>query len=96
VTYFILSGIVTLIDYLVLKESSLVLADSQGDIFVGVVMKKGESQATLSFRRGEDKKEYKLDLDKLFDDEGILLQNATMNTFDSHLSAFSKSDKKKN
>lgn len=94
--YFLLSGVVTLIDYFVVKGSSFVIADAQGGIHVGVVMKKGESKATLSFRRNLDEKEFKLDLDKLFDDEGTLFQTSTLNTFESHLATFSKSDKKKN
>ena len=95
-TYFALSGIVSLLDYTVLRKTSLVVRDKDGDIHVGVGMKKGQSHAWMSFRRGAKEEEFKVELDKLFEVEGVLLQTPTLNVFEANLSAFlSKKDKKK-
>ena len=93
--YFLLSGLVSLVDYFIIKESCLVIKDKSGDIFVGLSMKRGESRVTMTLRRGSQKDEFKVDIDKLFDEEGTLLQTPTLNVFNQNVSAFVKSDKKK-
>ena len=90
VAYFILSGIVTLMDFFLLKETNFVIRDKPGDIFAGVNMRPSESHLTLTLRRGYSKEEYKLSLEKLFDEEGNLIQSTTLSTFEGHLTNFTK------
>ena len=94
-TYFVLSGFVTALDYLVVKESNFVVRDPKGDIFVGFQMKKGESKATLNLRQGTRKSESKIEIDKLFDVEGTLLQTPTLNMFTQYLANFSSTKESK-
>jgi hypothetical protein len=94
--YFLLSGIVTLLDYMVFKGSAFVVKDKAGDVFFGVKMNKGESHAVMTFRRGAETQEYRVEIDKLFDVEGVLMQSPTLAVFETNFSAFlSKKDKKK-
>ena len=98
VTYFGLSGMVTILDYLVVKGSNFVVRDPKGDVFVCFQMRKGDSKATLSFRQGVKRSDAKVEIEKLFDTEGTLLQTATLNMFTQNLNAFigQKDAKKKN
>ena len=96
-TYFLLSGIVTLLDYTVIKGTNFVVKDKGGDVHVGIAMGKGESHVTMSFRRGTQSEKFKVEIEKLFDEEGVLLQTPTLNVFESNYSAFlGKKDKKTN
>lgn len=90
-----LSGIVTMLDYLVVKGSSFVIRDPKGDIFVGFEMRKGQSHATLTMRQGPRSSEYKVEIEKLFDFEGTLLQTPTLNMFNQYLGNFSSSRESK-
>ena len=94
-TYFLFSGVVTALDYFVVKESSFVVRDPKGDIFVGFQMRKGESKATLTFRQGQRKSESKIEIEKLFDTEGTLLQTPTLNMFTQSLASFSSTKESK-
>jgi|LauGreDrversion4_2_1035121.scaffolds.fasta_scaffold75859_3 hypothetical protein len=94
-TYFMLSGIVTMLEYLVVKGSNFVIRDPKGDIFVGFEMRKGHSHATLSMRQGSRKAQYKVEIEKLFDFEGSLLQTPTLNMFNQNLGNFSSSKESK-
>jgi hypothetical protein len=95
-TYFMFSGLVSLLDYFIVKGSALVVRDKAGDVFVGVKMNKGESHAVMTFRRGTASQDFKVQIEKLFDTEGVLLQTATLNVFESNFSSFlSRKDKKK-
>lgn len=82
-------------DYTVLRETSFVLREKSGDIFAGINMKPAESHITLTLRREANREEYKLNIEKLFDEEGNLLQTSALSTFEGHLASFSKLDKKK-
>lgn len=95
-TYFALSGVVTLLDYTVLKKTSFIVKEKDGDVHVGVRMDKGDSHALMSFRRGTQAQEFKVEIEKLFDVEGVLLQTPTLNVFEANLNTFlSKKDKKR-
>lgn len=64
---------------------------------VGIAMGKGESHVTMSFRRGQHAEKFKVEIDKLFDEEGVLLQTPTLNVFETHYNSFlGKKDKKTN
>ena len=59
-------------------------------------MDKGDSHALMSFRRGTQAQEFKVEIEKLFDVEGVLLQTPTLNVFEANLNTFlSKKDKKR-
>ena len=97
VVYFALSGIVTAMDYFILKDSNLVIKDnSVGEVFVGLTMRKGESHVTMSMRGKPGKEEFRVDIGKLFDTDGVLLQTPMMDLFVRNFNSFIKSDKKKN
>ncbi len=89
------SGIVTMLDYFIVKGSNFVIRDPKGDIFVGFEMRKGESKATLSMRQGTRKSQFKVEIEKLFDVEGTLLQTPTLNMFNQYLGNFSSSKESK-
>ena len=83
-------------DWFVVKDSNFLVKDSKaGDVFVGLKMKKGESHVTMKLRDSKHDTEYKVEIDKLFDVEGTLLQTATLNMFNQHYSAFTKKESKK-
>lgn len=90
------SSIVGLLDYFVIKGSSVVIADKGGDVFVGLEMKKGQSHVTMTLRRNkQSRKEYKVDISKLFDEEGVLLQTPTLAVLMDNLASFGVSSKTK-
>ena len=95
VTYFILSGTVTAIDYLIMKSANVVLKDSTGNLFVGLAMKRSDSHVTLTIRQGLKRQEFRLEIDKLFDSDGVLIQSAMLNAFSQNLGLFKNKDKKK-
>ena len=97
VGYFLLSGIVTLMDYTVLRDTSFVIKDKQGDIFAGVALRPGESHLTLTLRSETAREEYKISTEKVFHEEGNLLQSSALSTLEGHLASFTKrvSDKKR-
>lgn len=82
-------------EYFITKGSVLVLRDKGVDVFVGLQMKDGESHVTMSLRRKERSEEYKVEIDKLFESNGVLNQTATLNVFNQNLASFLKSNKKK-
>jgi hypothetical protein len=83
-------------DYTIVKGTNFVVRDKQGDIFVGIRMNKGESHVVMSFRRGLQSQEFKVDISKLFDLEGVLLQTPALNVFEANLNTFNAAkDKKK-
>ena len=94
--YFFLSGVVSLLDFIVFKGSAFVVKDKGGDVFFGVKMNKGESHAVMTFRRGAETQDFRVEIDKLFDVEGVLLQSPTLAVFESNFTAFlSRKEKKK-
>jgi len=96
VAYFLLSGVVTLIDWFIVRDANFLIRDNKsGEVFVGLKMKKGESHVTLRLRNETRDSEYKMDIDKLFDVEGTLLQTATLNAFNHHYTSFTKKESKK-
>lgn len=94
-TYFIMSGIVTAMDFFILKETNLVVNDKGGNVFVGLLMKKGDSHVTMVLRQTKRRQEYRVDIGKLFNTDGVLLQTPMLNVFTQNYNAFIKSDKKK-
>ena len=88
--YFCFSGMVTLVDYFVIQGSSFVVKDKTGDVFVKLAMNKGESHVTMSLRRGVESQDFKVNIDKLFDVEGNLLQTLTLNVFNQNITAFTR------
>jgi hypothetical protein len=94
--YFCLSGSITLMDYFFLKGSFLVVKDKRGEVFVHLAMRKGESNATMTFRRGNESEDYKVDLEPLFDSNGVVQQQSAIALFRQNFESFAKADKKKN
>ncbi len=96
VGYFLFSGIVATLDYFIIKGSTVVIPDKAGEVFVGLEMKRGQSHATMTLRRKwKAGKEYKVDISKLFDEEGVLLQTPALAVLMDNLAAFGVSVKSK-
>jgi hypothetical protein len=83
-------------DWFVVKDSNFLIRDSKtGDVFVGLKMKKGDSHVTMRLRNSSNDAVFKVEIDKLFDVEGNLLQAATLNMFNQHYATFTQKGSKK-
>mmetsp|Transcript_67225 Transcript_67225/g.161083 ORF Transcript_67225/g.161083 Transcript_67225/m.161083 type:complete len:180 (+) Transcript_67225:84-623(+) len=93
--YFSFSAILAVVDYCVIKQSVMCLKLGGERVFVDICMPAFSPEVSLMLRSSDKKDSIKKSVDKYFDSDGYLRQEAVFSDFTSLTKSFEKIPKEK-
>merc|ERR1712187_416526 len=92
--YFVVSGILTLLDYFVIQASVMCIKLGNDTVFVDVDLPTFSEELTLKLRSSNKKEEHKCSVGRYFDTDGILRQEAIFGDFMNLVKKYEAAQKK--
>mmetsp|Transcript_77626 Transcript_77626/g.231306 ORF Transcript_77626/g.231306 Transcript_77626/m.231306 type:complete len:180 (-) Transcript_77626:51-590(-) len=96
VGYFLFSGILALVDYMVVNQSAICITIGGVPVFVDLNLPTFSEELTITLRSKERKVNHKTSIGKYFDTEGVLRQEHVFSDFNSLVDRYKGEKEKKN